>query len=40
MACERLARARLVEIDACGHYPMIEASDEFDFALLDLLADR
>jgi non-heme chloroperoxidase len=30
---ERLADARLVEIADCGHYPMIEAADEFDAAL-------
>jgi len=36
---EHLADARLVEIEGCGHYPMIEAPDEFDAALLDFLAD-
>jgi len=35
---ERLSDARLVEIAGCGHYPMVEASDEFDAALLDFLA--
>lgn len=34
---ERLSDARLVEIAECGHYPMIEAPDEFDAALLDFL---
>ena len=35
---ERLPDARLAEIDGCGHYPMIEAPDEFDSVLLDFLA--
>lgn len=30
---QRLADARLIEIADCGHYPMIEAADEFDAAL-------
>jgi non-heme chloroperoxidase len=34
---ERLPDARLVEIAGCGHYPMVEAPDEFDAALLDFL---
>lgn len=34
---ERLADARLAEIADCGHYPMLEAPDEFDAALLDFL---
>lgn len=34
---ERLADARLVEIQDCGHYPMLEAPDEFDAALLSFL---
>jgi pimeloyl-ACP methyl ester carboxylesterase len=34
---ERLADSRLIEIDGCGHYPMFEAPDELDAALLDLL---
>ncbi len=36
---QRLADARLAEIDGCGHYPMIEASGEFDAVLLRFLAE-
>ncbi len=32
---ERLADAQLVTIPDCGHYPMLEAADTFDRALLD-----
>jgi pimeloyl-ACP methyl ester carboxylesterase len=35
---ERLADARLVELADCGHYPMFEAADEFNQALLDFVA--
>lgn len=35
---ERLGAARLVEIDDCGHYPMIEAPDSFDAALLEFVS--
>jgi pimeloyl-ACP methyl ester carboxylesterase len=35
---QRLADARLAEIDGCGHYPMLEAPGEFDAALLGFLA--
>jgi non-heme chloroperoxidase len=34
---QRLASAHLVEIGACGHYPMFEAPDEFDSALSGFL---
>lgn len=34
---ERLANAELVELEQCGHYPMFEAADQFDSALLDFL---
>ncbi|WP_020501771.1 alpha/beta fold hydrolase [Sciscionella marina] len=35
---ERLPDSRLVELDDCGHYPMFEAADRFDEALLEFLA--
>ncbi|WP_328602343.1 alpha/beta fold hydrolase [Nocardia terrae] len=35
---ERLADAELIEIDRCGHYPMIECPDEFDAALVRFAA--
>jgi pimeloyl-ACP methyl ester carboxylesterase len=34
---ERLADARLVVLDDCGHYPMFEAPDALDAALLEFL---
>ncbi|HEX6389681.1 MAG TPA: alpha/beta hydrolase [Solirubrobacteraceae bacterium] len=34
---ERLADARLVVLEGCGHYPMFEAPDELDDALLSFL---
>ncbi|MCG7207410.1 alpha/beta fold hydrolase [Streptomyces arenae] len=30
---EQLHDARLIELDGCGHYPMIESAQEFDAAL-------
>jgi pimeloyl-ACP methyl ester carboxylesterase len=36
---QRLPDARLAEIDGCGHYPMIEAPEEFDAVLLRFLAE-
>jgi pimeloyl-ACP methyl ester carboxylesterase len=35
---ERLADTRLAEIPECGHYPMIEAADDFDALLTDVAA--
>jgi len=35
---ERLADARLVVLDDCGHYPMFEAPDALDEALLSFVA--
>lgn len=35
----RLADARLVAIDGCGHYPMFEAQVQFDAALAGFLAE-
>lgn len=35
---ERLADASLVEISGCGHYPMLEAPEAFDAALLDFVS--
>lgn len=34
---ERLSDARLAELPGCGHFPMFEAPDEFDQALLGFL---
>lgn len=34
---DRLAHPRLVQIPECGHYPMFEAPDAFDEALLSFL---
>ncbi|MEV6985384.1 alpha/beta hydrolase [Sphaerisporangium sp. NPDC051017] len=36
---ERLADARIVELPGCGHYPMVEAPEEFDGALRDFLSE-
>ncbi|WP_354699698.1 Non-heme chloroperoxidase [Paraconexibacter sp. AEG42_29] len=36
---ERLADARLVAIEGCGHYPMFEARAEFDEALMGFVAE-
>jgi non-heme chloroperoxidase len=33
----QLADARLVEIPGCGHYPMLEAPDSFDAALVEFV---
>jgi non-heme chloroperoxidase len=35
---EQLADSRLVELADCGHFPMFEASDAFDAALLEFVA--
>jgi non-heme chloroperoxidase len=34
---ERLADARVIELDGCGHYPMFEAGPEFRSALLEFV---
>lgn len=36
---ERLADANLVEIADCGHYPMLEAAEAFEAALLPFVLD-
>ncbi|MUL65848.1 alpha/beta hydrolase [Mycobacterium sp. CBMA 234] len=36
---EQLSDSRLVELPDCGHYPMLEAADAFDAALLKFLVD-
>jgi non-heme chloroperoxidase len=35
---QQLPDARLLEIPECGHYPMLEAADEFDAALTKFLS--
>lgn len=37
---QQLPHARLLEIPDCGHYPMLEAADEFDAALIKFLSDE
>lgn len=37
---ERLADARVVAIPDCGHYPMFEARERFDDALLGFVGER
>nr|WP_271213810.1 alpha/beta hydrolase [Rhodococcus wratislaviensis]GLK41071.1 non-heme chloroperoxidase [Rhodococcus wratislaviensis] len=36
---QQLNNSRLVELDRCGHYPMLEAPAEFEHALLDFIQD-
>ncbi|RZL24928.1 MAG: alpha/beta hydrolase [Rhodococcus sp. (in: high G+C Gram-positive bacteria)] len=36
---QRLANARLQEIEDCGHYPMLEAADQFDQLLLEFIEE-
>jgi pimeloyl-ACP methyl ester carboxylesterase len=36
---ERLAAGRLVMLESCGHYPMVEAGAEFTAALVDFAAE-
>lgn len=33
----QLVQAELVELDGCGHYPMFEAADAFDSALMEFV---
>lgn len=36
---DRLPESRLVELPACGHYPMFEAPDEFNATLIDFVEE-